>query len=110
MGNLCSSFDTEEELMELRHDFATTRLKELDHMRRLEKHIAELGNALDASIKRIEKLEEKHADLHMRTKIVESKAQNNYSFINNKSAEINSEMNKIRQESIIASAGMLGKR
>ena len=110
MGNLCTAFNYEEELMELRHDFATTRLKQFDHIRQLEKHISELGTALDASIKRIEKMEDKHADLHMRTKIVESKAQNNYSFINNKSAEINSEMNKIRQESIIASAGMLGKR
>lgn len=101
MGNWCCSFDYEKELLALRHEFSVHRSQQHENLVELERHISIIENSLHIVIKKTEKIDQQVAEQIMNHKISASKIQSNYSFINNKSCELDGQLDKIRKDSYL---------
>jgi len=101
MGNLCSAFDVDQEIMSLRHEHSKACSKQRDCIIDIEHHLVLLSKNIDILMNNYKKMDEKVNELMMKHRISESKIHSNYSFINKKSSQMDDELVKIRKDSFL---------
>jgi chromosome segregation ATPase len=104
MGNLLSFAELEQELGVVHHELFELReykRKTTSHLNDIEEHIATLANVVTGLEKQCEYLKGLVNGIELQCRLTMKNSQNNFKLINDKTTQMNEDLNNVRKHSIM---------